>query len=183
MIRDRETAAVVRWDPITWFQSTSFFLDATEDKRDGSIVMRKLAIALIAPVLVLASACGEDPEEPNAFQTQGNTSADEADATVPDMMAETGSDDVGTTTDTTTDTSTDTGTTTTTTTTTTTGGAVCGNGTIDDGEQCDGGNLNGYTCADLGYSGGTLACDPVTCTYDASGCVTDPDGGGSGTSG
>ncbi|MCA9681706.1 MAG: hypothetical protein KC457_05890 [Myxococcales bacterium] len=59
----------------------------------------------------------------------------------------------------------------------------CGNGNIDGNEQCDGGNLNGYTCADLGYSGGTLACDPVTCTYDASGCVTDPDGGGSGTSG
>lgn len=63
------------------------------------------------------------------------------------------------------------------------GDPVCGNGAIDDGEQCDGGNLGGFTCVDLGYSGGTLACDPVTCTYDASACVTDMDGGGSGTSG
>jgi hypothetical protein len=64
----------------------------------------------------------------------------------------------------------------------TTGDPECGNGVIDDGEQCDGGNLGGFTCVDLGYSGGTLGCDPVTCTYDASACVTDMDGG-SGTSG
>ena len=57
--------------------------------------------------------------------------------------------------------------------TTTDTGGECGNGTIDDGEQCDGGNLGGFSCTDLGYSGGTLACDPVTCTYDASGCTTD----------
>jgi hypothetical protein len=63
-----------------------------------------------------------------------------------------------------------------------TGDPVCGNGSIDDGEQCDGGNLGGFTCVDLGYSGGTLGCDPVTCTYDASACMTDMDGG-SGTSG
>ena len=68
------------------------------------------------------------------------------------------------------------------TTTTTTGDPECGNGTIDDGEQCDGGNLGGFTCSDLGYTGGTLACDVVTCTYDASGCVTDMEGGG-GTTG
>jgi hypothetical protein len=66
--------------------------------------------------------------------------------------------------------------------TTDSGDPVCGNGVIDDGEQCDGGNLGGFTCVDLGYSGGTLACDPVTCTYDASACTTDM-GGSSGTSG
>jgi hypothetical protein len=65
---------------------------------------------------------------------------------------------------------------------TTGGNPECGNGVIDDGEQCDGGNLGGFTCVDLGYSGGTLGCDPITCTYDASACVTDMDGG-SGTSG
>jgi hypothetical protein len=66
-----------------------------------------------------------------------------------------------------------------------TGVGVCGDGAIQIGEQCDGAELNGFTCADLGYSSGDLACDPVTCTYDASACVTDMDGGSGsgGTSG
>jgi hypothetical protein len=65
-----------------------------------------------------------------------------------------------------------------------TGVGMCGDGAVSIGEQCDGAELNGFTCADLGYSSGELACDPVTCTYDASACVTDMDGGsGSGTSG
>jgi hypothetical protein len=63
-----------------------------------------------------------------------------------------------------------------------TGVPVCGNGTIDLGEQCDGAQLNGISCSDLGYSGGSLGCDPVTCTYDASGCTAGGDGGG-GTTG
>jgi hypothetical protein len=65
-----------------------------------------------------------------------------------------------------------------------TGIGACGDGVVDIGEQCDGSDLNGFTCVDLGYAGGELACDPVTCTYDASLCETDMDGGsGSGTSG
>jgi hypothetical protein len=36
--------------------------------------------------------------------------------------------------------------------------ASCGNGSLDPGEACDGGNLNGQTCASLGYDGGTLSC-------------------------
>lgn len=65
-------------------------------------------------------------------------------------------------------------------TTDTGGGAACGNGKIDANEQCDGGNLNGFTCESLGNAGGSLGCDPVTCTFDTSMC----DGGGSdGTSG
>lgn len=47
----------------------------------------------------------------------------------------------------------------------------CGNGVIDDGEQCDGGDMAGFDCAALGYSGGALGCDPVACTYDTSGCT------------
>ena len=58
-------------------------------------------------------------------------------------------------------------------------GANCGNGKIDPNEQCDGANLNGFDCTSLGNAGGTLACDPVTCTFDTSMC----DGGGGGTSG
>lgn len=58
----------------------------------------------------------------------------------------------------------------------TTGASDCGNGTIDQGEQCDLANLNGFTCEQLGYGGGDLLCDPITCTYDTSGCL--PDMGG-----
>ena len=46
---------------------------------------------------------------------------------------------------------------------------VCGNGVIETGEQCDGGNLGGTSCTDLGYTGGTLAC-AGNCTFDVSGC-------------
>jgi hypothetical protein len=63
-----------------------------------------------------------------------------------------------------------------------TGVPVCGNGVVDLGEQCDGAELGGIGCADLGYSGGELACDPVTCTYDASGCTAGGENG-SGTTG
>lgn len=60
----------------------------------------------------------------------------------------------------------------------TTNGAACGNGAIDGMEQCDGANLNGFTCEALGNAGGTLQCDPVTCTFDTQLCE-----GGGGTSG
>jgi hypothetical protein len=63
-----------------------------------------------------------------------------------------------------------------------TGAPVCGNGVVDLGEQCDGAQLNGISCNDLGYAGGTLGCDPITCTYDASACTAGGDGGG-GTTG
>ena len=56
-------------------------------------------------------------------------------------------------------------------TTNSTGGS-CGDGVVDADEQCDGGDLNGLTCQSLGYDGGTLACDGITCTYDTSGCTT-----------
>ena len=58
----------------------------------------------------------------------------------------------------------------------TTNGAMCNNGTVDANEQCDGGNLNGFTCESLGNTGGTLACDPVTCTFDTSLCTNDTGG-------
>lgn len=46
----------------------------------------------------------------------------------------------------------------------------CGDGAIDAGEQCDGNNLQGFNCSSLGLGSGTLACDPVTCTFDTSMC-------------
>jgi hypothetical protein len=49
--------------------------------------------------------------------------------------------------------------------------ATCGNGTIDSGENCDGTNLGGATCASLvhGYTG-NLSCDS-TCQFDTSACL------------
>ncbi len=47
---------------------------------------------------------------------------------------------------------------------------TCGNGTVEAGEQCDGTNLNGATCAALGYSGGTPTC--TLCKVTAVGCTS-----------
>src|SRR5690606_3996632 len=44
-------------------------------------------------------------------------------------------------------------------------------GTIDEGEQCDGGNLGGATCQDEGYDAGTLSCN-ANCTFNVGSCVT-----------
>lgn len=58
----------------------------------------------------------------------------------------------------------------------------CGDGMITPPEQCDGNDLDGYTCESLGYTGGgQLSCDPVTCTLDTSNCI--PGSGGSGSTG
>jgi len=56
----------------------------------------------------------------------------------------------------------------------------CGDGVINGNEQCDGANLNGFTCEALGNAGGTLLCDAVTCTFDTQMCDV---GGSGGTSG
>jgi hypothetical protein len=46
----------------------------------------------------------------------------------------------------------------------------CGDGTINvAGEQCDGSDLGGASCASLGYPGGTLAC--ANCLFDTSSCT------------
>ncbi|MBV1859653.1 MAG: lamin tail domain-containing protein [Nannocystaceae bacterium] len=48
----------------------------------------------------------------------------------------------------------------------------CGNGAIDEHEECDGDMLDGATCGSVhtAYSGGTLECG-ASCTFDASGCT------------
>lgn len=47
---------------------------------------------------------------------------------------------------------------------------ACGNGSIDDGEACDGDALGGTTCDDLvGLTGAGLACAP-DCTFDVTAC-------------
>ena len=50
----------------------------------------------------------------------------------------------------------------------------CGDGIVQDahGETCDGPELNGQTCNDLGYCGGTLSCKS-TCIFQTVGCSND----------
>jgi hypothetical protein len=52
-----------------------------------------------------------------------------------------------------------------------TGGAgSCGNGKLDSGEFCDGSAMQSATCAQLGFSGGSLACSS-SCQFDVSSCT------------
>jgi cysteine-rich repeat protein len=46
----------------------------------------------------------------------------------------------------------------------------CGNGVIEQGEECDGANLGSASCTTLGYGQGTLTCAAGTCQFDVSGC-------------
>src|SRR5690242_3235346 len=49
-----------------------------------------------------------------------------------------------------------------------TGGAtLCGNGSIDAGEACDGDDLGGATCESLGLAGGAIGCSDCVLT----GCI------------
>jgi hypothetical protein len=57
---------------------------------------------------------------------------------------------------------------------------VCGNGRLEEGEDCEGGDVAGATCADIGAGEGALACG-ADCLFDASACSSPPSGaGGSG---
>jgi len=49
------------------------------------------------------------------------------------------------------------------------GGPVCGNGTQETGEDCDGSDLGGATCQSLGFDFGSLACTG-SCSFNTSGC-------------
>lgn len=57
------------------------------------------------------------------------------------------------------------------------GEAQCGDGVVEGSEQCDGEDLNGQSCEDVGnYIGGTLGCD-TDCTFDTSLCTVSLDCG------
>lgn len=47
----------------------------------------------------------------------------------------------------------------------------CGDGIRNGPESCEGGDLGGQTCAGLGFTGGTLACN-TNCTHNTIGCFT-----------
>jgi hypothetical protein len=48
--------------------------------------------------------------------------------------------------------------------------AACGNGLIETGEECDGSNLAGRTCQDLGFESGTITCG-LDCKLDRQDCI------------
>lgn len=48
--------------------------------------------------------------------------------------------------------------------------AFCGNGILEAGESCDGGNLGGQTCQTFGFNSGTLTCN-ANCTLNTSACA------------
>ncbi len=53
---------------------------------------------------------------------------------------------------------------------------LCGNGLIEDREDCDGSALRGKSCVDFeGFSSGTLTCTS-SCAFDTSGCSVPPIG-------
>ena len=52
---------------------------------------------------------------------------------------------------------------------------TCGDGNVDEGEECDGENLLNLTCEDLGYGGGDLSCSDE-CKIDTSNCTHPPHG-------
>lgn len=50
--------------------------------------------------------------------------------------------------------------------------AGCGDGVKQDGEECDGADLGGQTCAGLGHAGGVLGCT-AACMFDDAQCIPD----------
>lgn len=57
---------------------------------------------------------------------------------------------------------------------TTTGASDCGNGSREAPEACDGLDLGGIACGDLGFLGGALAC-AADCTHDPTSCIQSPE--------
>lgn len=55
---------------------------------------------------------------------------------------------------------------------------ACGDGSVDAGEACDGGDLAGQSCQSQGFDAGNLACSP-SCAFNTGGCVTYVCGNGS----
>ncbi len=49
----------------------------------------------------------------------------------------------------------------------------CGDGVVQtaNGEQCEGSDVGGQTCAGLGFYEGTLACNPATCRFVTTNCT------------
>lgn len=130
--------------------------------------MARTAIAL---AFVLLAACGKDVEDPGFTATASATmSTTGTSSSGGDETSSSGGGGSMSMSSTNADTTTDPTSAEMTGPTDETGGMGCGDAMIMPGEQCDGTELQGFTCESLGLNGGTLSCDPVTCTFDTSMC-------------
>jgi hypothetical protein len=121
---------------------------------------------ILAAATVGIAACSVDPDPPvfgnpdqTASATQGNATTSNGDAD--DSTSHASDDDDDTTDDPTDPTDPD----------TTSGDGPppgCGNGQLDDDEDCDG-DLFAVTCEDFGFDGGELSCGP-NCNVNTAGC-------------
>lgn len=57
------------------------------------------------------------------------------------------------------------------------GGSACGNGEVDQDEECDGSDFDGRDCGDFGFVTGELSCTP-NCKLDATACLNQLCGNG-----
>lgn len=137
-----------------------------------------IAFAFVA-VSTIAFGCGKDVEDPGftasasgTMSTSAGTSSGGEDTTTAPATTQDSNSNSATTNDTETADATTDDPSMGTSGPTDTDAAGCGDGAISPGEQCDGADLQGFTCMSLGLNGGTLACDPVMCTFDTSMCMS-----------
>lgn len=143
-------------------------------------------------LLCLAAGCPKDVEDPGftasdamssngSTSEQGSTSEDEPEDEDDDDSNSGGGSSTSTTGTPGTSTTTGTPATSTTTTDPATGSSgdesdsasgACGDGAVDQGEQCDGADLQGLDCNALGLGSGNVSCTAM-CTFDTSMCMSD----------
>jgi len=123
--------------------------------------------------LLAGVACADD--EPSLTTTSDSDTESDSTTTTNPPVTTTIDPDTTAGTETTRGDATDTTTSTTdaTTESSTTEGVTCGNGALDDGEDCDGDELDEQDCESQGFGGGDLACAD-DCTFDTSGCTKAP---------
>ena len=130
-------------------------------RTNHSSLHASLALALALSVAAGCSMAGEGTSASSTMSglsTTGGSATDTDGGTATDSATAATGSDSGTTTD-----------------SSGSDGDLCGNGQLDAGEVCDGDDLDGKACTDLGddYVGGDLGCAPTCAAFDASGCELD----------
>ena len=130
---------------------------------------KRFRLAPLYFVAALALACGDDTDPVEASASGTETASSTGETTVSTTVSASVSEsNSGTSESDTNETSVDD----TTTDAVDTDGGRCGDGEIDDDEQCDGRDLGGASCESLGVGRGVLSC-AGDCTFDTSLCEDD----------
>jgi hypothetical protein len=133
--------------------STAATIDPTPATLDGSV----------SDTATTTEGTTADPSDTVTSGTE--TTTNDPDGTGTTSTETTGSpDDSTSTTETTNDAS-----------STTSDEALCGDGVAEGAELCDGDDLGGVSCIDLGFEAGSLACD-AACAYDTRECSDEDPG-------